>query len=30
MVIGIVVFVWLWKSNRAALSRMGEIFGGEG
>jgi amino acid transporter len=28
--IGIVVFVWLWMSNRAALSRMGEIFGGEG
>jgi len=25
-----VVFVWLWMSNRAALSRMGEIFGGEG
>jgi amino acid transporter len=30
MVIGIVVFVWLWMSNRAALSRMGDIFGGEG
>jgi amino acid transporter len=30
MAIGIVVFVWLWMSNRAALSRMGDIFGGEG
>ena len=30
MVIGIVVFVWLWMSHREALGRMGDVFGGEG
>jgi len=30
MVIGIVVFIWLWTSNRDALRRMGDVFGGEG
>jgi amino acid transporter len=30
MVIGIVIFVWLWMSNREALSRMGDVYGGDG
>ena len=30
MVIGIVVFIWLRTSNRDALARMGDVFGGEG
>src|SRR5205823_13902306 len=30
MVIGIVVFIWLWTSNRDALKRMGDVYGGEG
>jgi len=29
MVIGIVVFAWLWASNRDALARMGDVYGGE-
>ena len=30
MAIGIVIFVVLWATNRAALDRMGEVYGGEG
>jgi len=30
MAIGIVLFVVLWFTNRAALSRMGQVYGGEG
>lgn len=30
MLIGIVIFVVLWFVNRAALTRMGEVYGGEG
>jgi amino acid transporter len=30
MVIGIVIFVWLWMTNREALARMGDVYGGEG
>ena len=30
MVIGIVVFIWLWMSNREALTRMGDVYGGDG
>ncbi len=29
MVLGIVIFIVLWLRNRAALTRMGEIYGGE-
>jgi amino acid transporter len=30
MLIGIVIFIVLWMTNRAALARMGEVYGGEG
>jgi amino acid transporter len=30
MLIGIVIFIVLWMTNRAALTRMGEVYGGEG
>src|SRR6266540_2360021 len=30
MLVGIVIFVVLWLTNRAALDRMGEVYGGEG
>ena len=30
MLIGIVIFVVLWMTNRAALARMSEVYGGEG
>jgi len=30
MAIGIVIFVVLWMKNRAALSRMGDVYGGDG
>jgi amino acid transporter len=30
MLIGIVIFVVLWMTNRPALSRMGDVYGGEG
>jgi amino acid transporter len=30
MLIGIVIFIVLWITNRAALDRMGEVYGGEG
>jgi amino acid transporter len=29
MLIGIVIFVVLWMTNRAALSRMGDVYGGD-
>jgi amino acid transporter len=29
MLIGIVIFVWLWMRNRDALARMGDVYGGE-
>jgi amino acid transporter len=30
MLLGIVIFAVLWLTNRAALDRMGEVYGGEG
>jgi amino acid transporter len=30
MLIGIVIFIWLWARNREALARMGEVYGGGG
>jgi len=30
MVIGIVVFIWLWTRNPDALTRMGDVYGGDG
>jgi len=30
MLIGIVIFIVLWMTNRAALARMGDVYGGEG
>jgi hypothetical protein len=25
-----VIFLWLWVTNREALARMGDVYGGEG
>lgn len=30
MLLGIIIFIVLWMTNRAALDRMGEVYGGEG
>jgi amino acid transporter len=30
MLLGVVVFIWLWVRNREALRRMGDVYGGEG